>query len=99
MLAAGDGVLNKGAGIVSDYRGQLDGELKSLEGRLAGLKAQWQGRGAAGFDKTFTQWKADSAKIISALETFEANLRQTDKTFVERDEAAATAITNKYGGM
>lgn len=99
MLAAGDGVLNKGAGIVSDYRGQLDNELKSLEGRLQGLQGQWKGQGAASFQATFTRWKEDSAKIISALSTFEENLRSTQNTFTERDENAATAMKNKYGGM
>ncbi|MDR6861846.1 WXG100 family type VII secretion target [Phycicoccus sp. 3266] len=99
MLAAGDGVLQKGAAVVADYKGQLDGELAALEGRLAGLKSMWQGQGAAGFDRTFNLWKDDSKKIIAALDTFEANLRETDRTFRERDENAAQAISNKYGGM
>ena len=99
MLAAGDGVLNKGAGIVSDYRGELDGELKSLEGRLQGLQHQWKGQGASSFQATFTRWKEDSHKIIAALSTFEENLRQTQSTFTERDENAASAMKNKYGGM
>ena len=75
MLAAGDGVLQKGAAVVADYKGQLDGELAALEGRLAGLKSMWQGQGAAGFDRTFNLWKDDSKKIISALDTFRAMYR------------------------
>lgn len=89
-----DQALNRGAQMVSSARDDLDGRLKALRGKLGGLQAQWQGAGAASFTNTITRWDADAAKIINALNDFEANLRQSEQDYNAADEQQSSTFTN-----
>ena len=73
---------------------QLDSELQSLRGKLAGIGAQWQGAGAAAFTQLMTRWDSDAAKIVTALNDFEQNLISSDTAYVASDDAAQSSMNN-----
>lgn len=91
-ISAGEGAIKQGAGVVADTKTQLDSELSNLRGKLSGIGAQWQGAGAAAFTQLMTRWDSDAAKIISALNEFEENLRASDTAYVTSDDAAQTSM-------
>ena len=93
-ISAGEGAIKQGAGIVADTKTQLDGELQSLRGKLAGIGSQWQGAGAAAFTQLMTRWDSDAAKIVTALNDFEQNLISSDTAYVASDDAAQSSMNN-----
>lgn len=98
-VSAADGALARGAKIVAESKTALVGELSSLEGRLSGLGAQWQGSGAVAFTNLMTRWREDANKIISALDGFEQNLIQSQTTYTQSDDAASQAMNRLQGRL
>lgn len=93
-FTAADGALDAGAKAVAQSRADLRNELTTLEGRLNEIGSKWQGAGAAAFTKLMVQWRQDATKIVDALNEFEANLTQSQKTYTTGDQAEAAAFTN-----
>ena len=93
-VSAADGALDRGAKIVSDSRSQLTQQLKSLEGKLASIGAQWKGSGSSAFQSTMTRWNQDSTKIISALNSFEENLKSSQSTYTSTDDSTSSSFNN-----
>lgn len=91
-VSAADGALARGAAIVAESKSQLLGELSALEGRLSGIGAMWQGSGSAAFTSVMAQWREKSNRIISALDTFEENLKASQSTYTATDDAASSAM-------
>lgn len=93
-VSAADGALDRGAKIVADSRQQLTQQLKSLEGKLAGIGAQWKGSGSTAFQSVMSRWQQDSTKIISALNGFEENLKGSQSTYTSTDDSSSSSFTN-----
>jgi WXG100 family type VII secretion target len=84
--------LTRGAQMVQSARGDLTSQLNALRGQIAPLQTSWQGSGGASFANVMRRWDEDSAKIISALDEFEANLRASDQTYNAADEEQAANL-------
>lgn len=93
-VSAADGALAKGASVVGEAKSALTSELNSLEGKLSGLGAQWQGQGAVAFTRLMQQWQADSKKIINALDTFQENLTASQTTYSSTDESQSSQMNS-----
>ena len=98
-VSAADGALQRGATIVAESKASLLGELSSLEGRLSGIGAQWQGSGSAAFANVMAQWREKSNRIINALDNFEENLKQSQSTYTATDDSASQAMNRLQGRL
>lgn len=98
-VSAADGALKAGADVVASTRGSLQQQLQVLDGKLSGVGAGWQGQGAVAFGQLMTRWRDDAAKIINALNEFEANLISSQSTYTASDDAQASAMSNLSGRL
>jgi WXG100 family type VII secretion target len=88
-----DQALTRGAQMVSSARGDLEQQLSSLRGKLAGIGAQWQGAGSTAFQQVMVRWDDNARKITSALNEFEANLVASEQTYNAADEAQSATYS------
>lgn len=98
-VSAADGALKAGADVVARSRGELQRELSSLEGKLAGIGSHWQGQGAVAFNQLMTRWREDASKIVSALNEFEQNLRQSQSQYTASDDAQQSVFSRLSGRL
>ncbi|CAM3619755.1 WXG100 family type VII secretion target [Occultella aeris] len=98
-VSAADGALARGARIVAESKITLNGELSSLEGRLSGIGAQWQGQAATAFASLMERWRTDARKIITSLDTFEQNLQSSQSSYTASDEQASSAMSRLQGRL
>jgi len=94
-----DQALMRGARMVSDARGELDQQLSGLRGQLSGIGAQWIGQGSTAFQSVMVRWDEDTRKIISALDTFEANLKSSESTYNTADDTQASGFSRLSGRL
>ena len=94
-----DQAITRGAQMVSDARSELDGQLGTLRGKLAGIGAQWKGAGSSSFQGVMTRWDENTKRITGALNDFEANLRSSEQTYNTSDEAQSSSFTNLGGRL
>lgn len=98
-LSKQDQALDRGARMVSDARSELDQQLASLRGQLAGIGASWIGSGSTAFQGVMTRWDADTRRIIAALNEFEANLKASESTYNTSDETQASTYASLSGRL
>ena len=98
-VAAADGALKAGADVVARSRAELQRELSSLEGKLAGIGTHWQGAGAVAFTALMARWREDATKIVSALNEFEANLVSSQSAYVASDDAQQSQFSRLQGRL
>lgn len=96
-VSAADGALQQGATIVNSSKANIVSELNSIQSKLSGIGAAWTGSGSAAFQQTFAAWQEKSRKITNALDQFEQNLRDSQSTYTQSDDASAQA-QNKFMG-
>lgn len=85
--------------MVVEAKGDLESQLRTLEGRLQGLGGQWKGSGAAAFTSVMTRWNESARRLTGALDGFESNLRASESTYTASDEAESSTYTNLSGRM
>lgn len=93
-VSAGEGALRAGAAAVAQARTELKGQTDALDGKLSGIGSSWKGEGAIAFQSLMARWREDAQKLTAALDTFEANLRASDQTYVSADEAQKSSMAN-----
>ncbi|MCU1433121.1 MAG: hypothetical protein JWP95_2226 [Actinotalea sp.] len=98
-VSAADGALKAGAAAVAQSRSELQRELTVLEGKLAGIGAQWKGQGAVAFTALMTRWREDANKIISALNEFETNLNSSQTTYTAADDTQSASMNRLSGRL
>jgi WXG100 family type VII secretion target len=98
-VSAADGALKQGADVVARSRGELQRELSSLEGKLAGIGSHWQGQGAVAFNQLMARWREDATKIVSALNEFESNLVSSQSTYTASDDAQQSVFNRLSGRL
>jgi len=98
-VSAADGALKQGADVVARARTELQGELSSLEGKLAGIGAHWQGQGAVAFNQLMVRWRDDASKIVAALNEFEQNLLQSQSSYTASDDAQQAVFSRLSGRL
>lgn len=91
-ITAADGALKAGADAIGQSRAELKGELSKLEGKLGEIGAKWQGQGAVAFNQLMVRWRDDATKIVEALNEFEANLVDSQKTYTAADDSEASTF-------
>jgi WXG100 family type VII secretion target len=94
-----DQALNRGAQMVGGARGDLEQQLGSLRGKLAGIGAQWQGSGATAFTQVMTRWDENARQITTALDEFQANLQSSEQTYNASDEAQSATFGRLSGRL
>ncbi|MFV0427163.1 MAG: WXG100 family type VII secretion target [Beutenbergiaceae bacterium] len=96
---AGEGSIDRGAGMVEAARAEMTSELSVLRGRLQAVGTSWQGSARVAFDRLMLRWDDDATKLISALDEFEAQLRGTQASITSSDDAAQGAMTQLMGRL
>jgi WXG100 family type VII secretion target len=61
------GVMVDVANRLETINGDLQGQLRSLQGRLEPLVADWKGQGSNAFQGTMVRWQTDAKRINDAL--------------------------------
>lgn len=87
-----DQALVRGAQLVTDAKGELEGQLSGLRGKLSSIGSQWVGAGSAAFQQVMTRWDEDTRRILTALSEFEANLRSSESTYNTTDESQSSTF-------
>lgn len=96
-VSAADGALQRGANIVNQSKASIVAELNSIQGKLSGIGAAWQGQGSSAFQQTFQAWQDKSRRITNALDQFEQNLIDSQSAYSATDDTSAQA-QNKFMG-
>lgn len=76
--------------------GDLQGQLRSLQGRLEPLVADWQGQGSNAFQGTMARWQADAKRINDALLGIAERVRAGAGRY-DASEADAAGLLNVLG--
>lgn len=84
-VAAGQGVLNKGADIVGSTRETLERQLPVVEGHVRTVASGWSGQSASAFNLLMLRWADDSSTVIGALSGLEENLRGSEQAYQAAD--------------
>lgn len=98
-VSAADGAIDRGAKIVADAKITLNSDIATLEGKLAGIGASWQGQAATAFTNLMTAWRAQAKKITDNLDVFEQNLKASQTSYTSDDDAAKAALQALQGRM
>lgn len=94
-----DQALTNSAGLVATAHGDLTQQLSVLRGKISSLQPMWKGAGAAAFQQVMVRWDEDSRKITSALNEFEANLRQSEQVYNATDDAQSATFAKLNGRL
>ena len=85
-MGQGEGALTRAASMVAEARADFDRMSRDLEGRILGLRGQWVGAGGTAFFTLQQAWTEKQARIVAALDGFEASLVATERDNVATDE-------------
>ena len=99
QISAAEGAILKGADTVSNTRSDLEGRIKTVEGQMLSIGANWQGPAAGAFQRLMAQWNEDARKVTSALVDFEQNLRSAQRDYDTTDEDQVSAINSIAGRL
>lgn len=101
---ASDGTLNVDpavlAGVCESLSGaaeQLLGQLKSLDGTVSGMLANWQGRAGGAYGDAWGRWLEGAHEVESALAVMARLLGRAADAF-EHGEARSAADLGGLGG-
>lgn len=92
--------LNRGAQLVVEAKADLNSQLSLLKGNLQGIGSHWAGQGAVAFTQAMTRWEENAKKIITALDEFERNLKDTEASYAASDaeqQQAFGRLSNRLG--
>ncbi|MFC5141241.1 WXG100 family type VII secretion target [Actinomycetospora rhizophila] len=84
------------AGRLETINGELQGQLRSLQGRLEPLVADWQGQGSTAFQGTMVRWQIDAKRINDALLGIAERVRSGAGRYAA-NEAEAASMLNVLG--
>lgn len=99
QITAQEGALKRGADLVLEARADLDKQCVLLREALKALIGQWAGAGAGAFHQVLEQWDAAALCVISELNDFDRNLRQSEANYRSEDEAHAASMTRLQGRL
>ena len=91
-FSAEENALKTGADHVATTKEDLDTQLTALRNQLTALQGRWKGQGNLAFTNVMSRWDSQAFKLIGVLDVFEANLRGTDKAYLETDDGSAAAL-------
>lgn len=86
LYGAGENTLGKAAEMVATARQDFDALSKNLTSKIEGLESQWKGQGGQAFFALHAAWTQKQQVVTSALNDFEASLKNTQKDNVSTDE-------------
>ncbi len=101
-LHQAEGALTRAAGEVEAARSDLTAAAGRLDGRLAGMRSQWQGAGGSAFEQVHRVWQEQQRRIVGALDGLAQSLRDTDQAAVAADDAQAQTLARfsaRLGGV
>ena len=87
-----DDALGQSIAMTRQARTDLSGQISALDARLAGISGLWQGQGAAAFIRVHQAWNQQVARLLAALDGFEAALAATERTFAATDAQVTTNL-------
>ncbi|MEJ2865996.1 WXG100 family type VII secretion target [Actinomycetospora flava] len=90
------GVMVDVATRLETINGDLQGQLRSLQGRLEPLVADWQGQGSTAFQGTMARWQTDAKRINDALLGIAERVRAGAGRY-DASEADAAGLLNVLG--
>lgn len=90
------GVMVDVANRLETINGDLQGQLRSLQGRLEPLVADWQGQGSNAFQGTMVRWQTDARRINDALLGIAERVRAGAGRY-DASEADAAGLLNVLG--
>ncbi len=85
--------LGQSIALTRQARSDLQAEISSLNGRLAGIGGQWQGQGATAFLGVQAAWNDQVGRLLSALDRFGEALAGTERSFDVADADVTTALS------
>jgi WXG100 family type VII secretion target len=97
-ISKSDQVLLDSAKDLEQTHDEVKGDLIRMRGQLDNLEAQWVGRGGQGFRAAITAWQGRSDKVLQALETFKANLKDVEAKY-DVTEADVAQVFNRYSTL
>lgn len=78
---------------VGGSAGQIDRELRSLDGTLAPLGSDWAGTAQARFTELYRQWQDGARQLHNALEGISQLLGQAGTHYAEAERAIASSFS------
>lgn len=87
------GAIDRGAQIVNTSRSELTQTISTLRGQIEAISVgAFDGRTATQFRQLMTRWDEDANRLVSALDNFESDLRDTQADFDTTDEERAASL-------
>lgn len=90
-----DQVILVAADDVASTKADLQSTVAALRNKLEGLTGQWEGRGHLAFQGVIQAWQSTADRVLTALDTFDAELRSSEAAYDDSDDHVATTL-NRY---
>ncbi|MFF0818538.1 WXG100 family type VII secretion target [Rhodococcus sp. NPDC003318] len=84
---------------VGDVNGDIQGQLSSLQGRLAAVNGAWEGSAKVAFDGLMARWESGAKRLNESLLAISENIRANGVAFATAQDDHTSAITNAGGGL
>lgn len=95
----GERALSKAAGLVAEAKRDLDTYSRELSDQITGLRGRWVGQGATSFFTLHQAWTEKQARIVRALDEFEASLLSTEKDNLATDDTQSAGYRRTVGRL
>lgn len=93
-LSQGERALGAAADAVVAARGDVTRLQHELAGDVSALGTRWTGAGALAFHRVHQRWQEQQARVVAALDGFEAALRETEADTGRTDDDQAQGFAH-----
>jgi WXG100 family type VII secretion target len=92
-------VLAQAAARVEQVNGEIQAQLRSLSGMVAGTAGFWRGDTQRTFTALMERWNNDAARLTDALGAIASALAQTGTAYATTEEGSTSALRSSGSGL
>jgi WXG100 family type VII secretion target len=92
-------VLAQAAARVEQVNGEIQAQLRSLSGMVAGTAGFWRGDTQRTFTALMERWHSDAARLTDALGGIASALAQTGTAYATTEESSTAALRSSGSGL
>ncbi|MCE1178898.1 MAG: WXG100 family type VII secretion target [Micrococcales bacterium] len=99
QITAAEGAILRGADATREAHQDLDKLINDLRNKLSTVGSYWKGSSATQFTGLMARWEEQQKRITRVLDTFEQNLRSSQSTYTQHDDAAQSSFSKLGSGL
>ncbi|WP_027501821.1 MULTISPECIES: WXG100 family type VII secretion target [Rhodococcus] len=84
---------------VGDVNADIQGQLSSLQGRLAAVNGAWEGAAKVAFDNLMVRWDSSAKRLNESLLAISENIKANGVAYAAVQDDHTSAINSAGGGL